>query len=590
MTPEFIVNHLWQSSCFALLASVLAFLLRGNSPKVRYCIWLCASMKFLVPWALLVSLGSLTPWPRHRVASVVTSLPDTLVRIVEPFSPNPYPTVPRSAQIDWGITVLDFLWGVGFIAIAFTRCRSWCRVRAMLRAATPVKLPIAVPALIAPGAHEPGVIGFLRPVLVLPALLLARLDPKQLEALLAHEMSHVRRHDNFFAALHMGVETMFWFHPLVWWLGSRMLEERELACDEEVLRRGCEPTDYVRSILTVCEHYSEVPLLCVSGVTGADIKKRLKTILRGTVSPKLNQQQKLALVFAVVAAIAVPVGLGLGGERAAYTRSTKRLKFEVASVKPADPNAKTNSSSRDAGEGLDIRNVPVRNLITLAYGLLDFQLLNAPGWTNTEGYDVVAKAPTEISSPSAGPQNPPESLDQRRLRFDRVRERLRSLLAERFGLVVHYETREHSVYFLTVAKSGPKLRQIVTADGPPHNEEGRGHSRGFAVPIEMLVTTLSNATHTMVFDKTGFTGRYDYTLKWTPELQGAPANPDADPVQAPGSGPTIYTAVREQLGLQLVSGKAPVDLVVVDHVDRRRTPVRVQREMDKLPAAKGGVE
>jgi len=254
----------------------------------------------------------------------------------------------------------------------------------------------------------------------------------------------------------------------------------------------------------------------------------------------------------------------------AWTQTaTKPLKFEVASVKPADPNAKTNSSSRDAGEGLDIRNVPVRNLITLGYGLQDFQLLNAPGWTNTEGYDVVAKAPTdEISSPPVGPQTPPESLDQRKLRFDRVRERLRSLLADRFGLVVHYETREHSVYLLTVAKTGPKLKQVVTADGPPRKEEGRGHSRGFAVPIEMLVTTLSNATHITVLDKTGLTGRYDYTLDWVPDLQGAPANPAADATQAPGSGPTIYTALREQLGLQLESGKAPVDVVVVDHGDR----------------------
>lgn len=237
MTPEFIVNHLWQSSCFALLASLLAFLLRGNSPKVRYWVWLSASLKFLVPWVLLVSLGSLVPWPGHRAASVATStLPDTLVQIVEPFSPNPYPAIPTQAQTHWGVAALAFLWAAGFIAIVFKRCRSWYGLRAMLRAGTPVKLPIAVPALVTSGIQEPGVVGFLKPVLVLPALLLERLNPKQLEALLAHELSHVRRRDNFFAALHMGVEAIFWFHPLVWWIGSRMLEERELACDEEVLR------------------------------------------------------------------------------------------------------------------------------------------------------------------------------------------------------------------------------------------------------------------------------------------------------------------------------------------------------------------
>ena len=142
------------------------------------------------------------------------------------------------------------------------------------------------------------------------------------------------------------------------------------------------------------------------------------------------------------------------------------------------------------------------------------------------------------------------------------------MLADRFGLVAHYATREHSVYLLTVAKNGPKLKQVLAAAGPPRKEEGRGHSRGFAVPIEMLVTTLSNATHITVLDRTGLTGRYDYTLDWIPDLQDAPANPEADAARASGSRPTIYTAVREQLGLQLESGKAPVDVVVVDHVDR----------------------
>ena len=225
------------------------------------------------------------------------------------------------------------------------------------------------------------------------------------------------------------------------------------------------------------------------------------------------------------------------------------LRFEVASVKPADPHTQSVSASRDAGEGLDVRNISVRNLITLAYGLRDFQLLGAPGWIDTESYDVLAKAPPSDS------QTGTESLDQRTLRFDRVKERLRSLLADRFGLVVHHETREQSVYFLTVAKNGLKLKEVLAPEGPLRKEEGRGHSRGFAVPVDMLVTTLANATHTTVVDRTGLPGRYDYALDWDPDFQG-------------DTGPTIFTAVQEQLGLRLESGKAPVDVVVIDHVER----------------------
>ena len=163
MTPEFIVNHLWQSSCFALLASVLTFFLRGNSPKVRYWVWVSASLKFLVPWVLLVILGSIVPFPTHRVASVTAStLPGTLIQIAAPFPPDLYVAVPTPAQTHWGLTALVFLWAAGFIVIAFTRFRSWLRVRAVLRAGSPVELPIAVPAVIAPSANEPGVVGFLK--------------------------------------------------------------------------------------------------------------------------------------------------------------------------------------------------------------------------------------------------------------------------------------------------------------------------------------------------------------------------------------------------------------------------------------------
>jgi len=123
------------------------------------------------------------------------------------------------------------------------------------------------------------------------------------------------------------------------------------------------------------------------------------------------------------------------------------LKFEVASIKPADPRFSGVSSSRDAGEGLDVRNISVRNLITLAYGLRDFQLKGGPSWIDIESYDVIAKAPSP-----AMPAVAEESLNQRQARFERVQERLRSLLADRFDLVVHHESRDQPVYFLTLSR------------------------------------------------------------------------------------------------------------------------------------------
>jgi uncharacterized protein (TIGR03435 family) len=239
------------------------------------------------------------------------------------------------------------------------------------------------------------------------------------------------------------------------------------------------------------------------------------------------------------------------------------MKFEVASIKPADPHFTGVSASRDAGEGLDVRNISVRNLITLAYGLRDFQLKGGPNWIDSESYDVIAKAPAG-RSPDA-PDAPQESMSQRTTRFERVQERLRSLLADRFALVVHRESRDQPVYFLTIAKSGAKLVLVPSPNGPPRKEEGRGRSQGFAVTIEMLVAALSNATHLQVIDRTGFTGRFDYTLNWDPASTSLNANPDAPLPNT--AAPTIFSDVQEQLGLRLESGKAPVDVVIIDHVD-----------------------
>src|SRR5579883_952796 len=225
MNTPVLVNHLWQSTFFTLFAGLLALLLRKNSPKIRYWVWLSASLKFLLPFALLVSLGSVVPArPPHRVTVVLPPpvFPTALAQIADPFSMPLKATVPAHVPVHWVPVTIGVVWALGFFAIAISRCRGWLAVRAALRAGAPIELSIPVRALITPGAAEPGVVGFLRPVLILPAHLLEHLNPAQLRAILTHELCHVRRRDNLFAALHMVVEAVFWFHPLVWWIGSRM--------------------------------------------------------------------------------------------------------------------------------------------------------------------------------------------------------------------------------------------------------------------------------------------------------------------------------------------------------------------------------
>jgi uncharacterized protein (TIGR03435 family) len=139
------------------------------------------------------------------------------------------------------------------------------------------------------------------------------LDDAQLETILTHEIWHVRRGDNLTAAMHMVVEAVFWFYPLVWWLRKRLSEERERACDEEVLRLPNSPDVYAESILKVCEFCVQSPLPCVSGVTSSDLKRRITYIMTEQVEQRLNLARKLLLAAAGLLGITLPVVAGAIG-------------------------------------------------------------------------------------------------------------------------------------------------------------------------------------------------------------------------------------------------------------------------------------
>jgi TonB family protein len=171
-------------------------------------------------------------------------------------------------------------------------------------------------------AVEPGVFGIVKPVLLWPQTIADHLSDRQIEAILAHEVSHVRRRDNLAAAMHMVVQAVFWFHPLVWWLGARLVDERERACDEDVIRAGAEPQVYAEGILRTCEFYVESPMACVTGVTGSDLKKRIEQIMRGHETLRLGTPKRLLLSAAAVAALVAPVIVG------AATAPPRRAPFE----------------------------------------------------------------------------------------------------------------------------------------------------------------------------------------------------------------------------------------------------------------------
>lgn len=326
-------DHLWQSTLFAMLAGLLTQALRKNHARARYWLWLAASLKFLLPFSLLVALGSHLGTTR-TLAVTNARLYSVMAEGSRPFT---LPTVPMSSGLlsstasppllDVFPPILAALWLCGFVIVLSAWYVRWRNISAVIRNAVPVHEGREVEALrrmeriagirqpikllLLPASLEPGIFGIARPALLWPQGISEHLGDAHLEAIFAHEVWHVRRRDNLAAALHMGVEAILWFHPLVWWLGARLVDERERACDEHVLQLGSERQVYAESILKTCEFCAGFRLTCVSGVTGADLNERIVHIMTQHAAHKLDFTRKLLLGAAGLLAIAVPIVFGL---------------------------------------------------------------------------------------------------------------------------------------------------------------------------------------------------------------------------------------------------------------------------------------
>jgi len=244
----------------------------------------------------------------------------------------------------------------------------------------------------------------------------------------------------------------------------------------------------------------------------------------------------------------------------AQTPDTKPPTFEVASIKVNHDTGNTGMSINDAPGGrLDCSNVTLRMLLAFAYSLRDYQLLNLPAWADTERYDIMAK-PSPEAEASEPPSNSPAF-------GGRLRERTRALLAERFALKTHEESREMSIYSLVVAKGGAKLPP-TTSDRPMSSWN---NTRVICRKIGMqrfAQMVLSARMGRPVVDNTGLTGEYDFTMQFQPdELASKPGVVGTAPAPA-AEGPSFLTALEEQLGLKLVGAKGPVPFLVIDHVER----------------------
>jgi bla regulator protein blaR1 len=536
-------NHLWQSTLFAAAVACLCFALRHNQARTRYWLWLAASLKFLLPLSWVVAAGSLVAPP----AMAPRLAPATVEQIVASFGPAalvlpPMPVSEPFPYLPWLLAV----WLAGVLVVAARWTGQWLALSSVARQARRLPaahLPVEVRTTFA--AIEPGVFGVFKPVLLLPAELPQRLELSQLEAILAHELCHVRHCDNFTAALHMVVASLFWFHPLLWWIGARLVEEREKACDESVLSQGNDRADYAQGIVKVCQLYVASPLPCAAGVSGSDLRRRIVAILDSPLPSGLNRARKSLLVAAGLLVLGVPLSLGV---LLRAQSAVERYRFEVASIRPTDPAAGNSSHVNTTQAGLTTRGTSLRQLIGYAYDIRDFQLLGAPNWIKESRYDIKAK----FDQAEDG-NIPPHELNRMESRNERIKARLRHLLAERFQLKLREETKELPVFALVVDKGGHKLKAVGTGSGSMNMNQNNatGTIHGDGVALNRLCTALAGMQGRPVVDRTGLADLFLIDLKW-----------DND------TGPAVITALREQLGLRLDAATGPVVTYTVEGVER----------------------
>jgi uncharacterized protein (TIGR03435 family) len=578
---ELLGNHLWQSTLVAAAIGVAVRSCRGNPAGVRYALWVTASLKFLVPFALLTWCGAQLGWLTPE--SVAPARSTWLGTVGQPFwiaavQPVPATQMPATGGAPWWPIVAFSIWLSGFGVVAATWLARWRRVsvlasRAMplndgrahdalrrLASAAALRTPVSV--ALSSGSFEPGVFGIYRPVLLWPSAIDDRLDDPQVEAIIAHEVAHVRRRDNLTAMLHMVVQAIFWFHPLVWWIGRRLVDERERACDEAVIRSGNRPEVYADGLLRTCRFCVESPLACVAGISGSDLRTRVTTILQGAPARPLSAWRTTVLAAAATLSVATPLVSGAVARASEQRREVPAgLRFETASVKRADPNERGRVFGATMHTGrLRMVNLTLTAIIRAAYGIEfphaipEERMSGGPGWMASDRFTIEATAGRAVA--------PAEMASM-----------LRSLLVDRFKLVVRVEQRQQPVFHLiqvAPGRLGPSLRESdVECATAARCGIGGGAGRFLlsSSPMSLLAESLTELTGRPVFDRSGLDGTFDGVLQWSPApeelLHVGGADPNAAP-QAPEPGASLYTALQEQFGLRLVSMRGPVDYLVVE--------------------------
>jgi uncharacterized protein (TIGR03435 family) len=547
-----LVHFLWQGAliaCLYLMARTL--FTRPESARIRYTLS-CAMLAAMIMAPVVTLVKNRPPTPASaitRIAGAFSARP-----VPGPHSGSiPFEALPTTAPVAPAVDAMTWLvavWLIGSLVLSI-RLIGGCVVAARFRSQrvtapplewrnaldsliTRTRLSLPVRLLVSGFVQTPVVVGWLKPAILLPASAVTGLAPEHIQALLAHELAHIRRHDYLVNVLQRVTETLLFYHPAVWWLSRQIDAEREACCDDIAVGLTGDTLTYVSALASLESQRPEhlAPLLAANG---GSLQHRIARLVSQSPAPTYG------LPVAGLLTAGMLMGLAVCGLMAQAMDA--RPAFEVASLKPDKSQTGVDRIKRTGGSWI-IENVSLKRLIGMAYGVADGRdyLLKGPDWLDTENFDIAAKFPPQTSD-------------------EQVLIMLQRLLDERFKLKLHREPHEFSVYALVVDKRGAKLRPVAHP-GPSYRFSARGgHAVGMSVSMAQFADRLSRETVQIgrqVVDFTGLEGKFDLTLDWNPEGD-RPENPGAA-----SDRPSIFVALQQQLGLRLEPRKVSLDVTVVD--------------------------
>jgi len=575
-----LVHFFWQGVLLvALYAAARRWILNSSRPDTRY-ILACVALAAMIA-APLVTWGLMRPSDAAPAsASLISRVPVTASTVT---ATTPVILLESGTQAAQFLPWVVAIWLVGATAFSIRLIGGWviaARIRSTLvRPAPPewqqslnrlkarVGVTRPVRLLISALVQVPAVVGWLRPVVLVPIGALAGLPSEQVEALLIHELAHIRRHDYLVNILQSVAEALLFYHPAVWWVSGHMRLERELCCDDVAVSLSGDAFTYA---LALAEMESSRPahVHAAMAANGASLADRIGRLLGQSPPVSRTLSGPGVVVTAILLALAA---YGM------FAQSGDSPRFDVASIKRGSEwtlEVPMGVNTRPGGR-LTTTNAPLSYLIQRAYGVEAYQVVGGPAWINSDGYNIDAK--------------PETNTDPKQMWL-----MLQTLLADRFKLALHRETRELPVFALTATKGGPRLaepkggpcneimppldaprqQRIAPPCGPGILRSGTGLTmQGINLSMAKFTGFLGRMIGREVIDRTGFTGKFDLHLEFAFDdaIVGLPHPPqagDSDQPASPLARASIMIALQEQLGLRLESTKGPVEVLVIDRADR----------------------